>query len=61
MHHGPAVFGLLTNPKLLDAVEMFIGPEIFLNPVHHVRIKPPMRLISEDKRSSVLVGQTIWH
>ena len=60
MHHGPAVFGLLTNPKVLDAVETFIGPEIYLNPVHHVRIKPPARYLPEKKRTS-MVGETIWH
>ena len=38
---GPAVFNVLTNPRLLDAVECFIGPEIYSNPVQHVRIKLP--------------------
>ena len=47
MHHGPAVFELLRNPKLLDAVEQFIGPEIFSNPVQHVRIKPPESFLPE--------------
>ena len=36
---GPAVFDVLTNPRLLDAVEAFIGPEIYSNPVQHVRIQ----------------------
>ena len=36
---GPAVFNALTAPDLLDAVESFIGPEIYSNPVQHVRIK----------------------
>ncbi|HCQ01929.1 MAG TPA: phytanoyl-CoA dioxygenase, partial [Candidatus Latescibacteria bacterium] len=35
---GPAVFYMLTSPRLLDAVETFIGPEIYSNPVQHVRI-----------------------
>ena len=38
---GPAVFDALTAPDLLDAVESFIGPEIYSNPVQHVRIKVP--------------------
>ncbi|HEY8284706.1 MAG TPA: phytanoyl-CoA dioxygenase family protein [Chloroflexota bacterium] len=41
MHVGPAVFGLLTNPKLLDVVASVIGPEIYSNPVQHVRMKLP--------------------
>ena len=61
MHHGPAVFSLLRNPKLLDVVEEFIGPEIYSNPVQHVRVKPPERLLPEQQRNNALVGQTIWH
>ena len=38
---GPAVFALLRNQAILDAVESLIGPEIYANPVQHVRIKPP--------------------
>ena len=41
---GPAVFRLLRNEKLLDAVESLIGPEIYSNPVQHVRLKPPEHL-----------------
>ena len=43
VHLGPAVFSLLRSPRLLDAVEFFIGPEIYSNPVQHVRIKLPER------------------
>ena len=43
MHTGPEAFSLLRNERLLDAVEMFIGPEIFCNPVQHTRVKPPCR------------------
>jgi phytanoyl-CoA hydroxylase len=60
MHHGPAVFGLLTNRKLLDAIETFVGPEIYVNPVHHARIKGPERNLPQEKRIS-MVGETIWH
>ena len=41
VHTGPAVFNVLRSPRMLDAVEQFIGPEIYCNPVQHVRIKPP--------------------
>ncbi len=61
MHHGPAVFDLLRNPKLLDAIECFIGPEIFCNPVQHVRIKPPEKFLPKGVQRSPAVGQTDWH
>lgn len=61
MHLGAAVFSrLLRNPRLLDAVECFIGPEIYCNPVQHVRIKPPERLVPEAMRHS-LVASVEWH
>jgi hypothetical protein len=61
IHLGPAVFNLLRNSKLLDGVERFIGPEIYLNPVQHARIKPPQRLLSEPKRYGTNPGVTPWH
>ena len=61
MHNGPAVFQLLRNQHLLDAVEVFIGPEIFANPVQHVRIKPPEKYLPEEGRRNSFAGQTIWH
>jgi hypothetical protein len=60
IHHGPAVFALLTAPRLLDAIEQFIGPEILSNPIQHVRIKPPQRVLPAEFRYS-LVSQTDWH
>jgi phytanoyl-CoA hydroxylase len=60
IHLGPATFRLLTSPRLLDAVEQVVGPEVLSNPIQHVRIKPPERLLPEEFRSS-LVGQTDWH
>lgn len=59
---GPAVFRALTNPRLLDAVESFIGPEIYSNPVQHVRIKPPEHLtpINPDT-GRIQLGITPWH
>ena len=59
---GPAVFRALTNPRLLDAVEAFIGPEIYSNPVQHVRIKPPEALTPVNPSTGrVLLGKTPWH
>lgn len=61
MHHGTAVFSLLRNQKLLDAVEQFIGPEIYSNPVQHIRVKPPEQLLPRRQRNNALVAQAIWH
>lgn len=44
---GPALFAFLCCKPLLDAVEALIGPEIVLNPVHHLRAKLPQHLVSE--------------
>ena len=61
MHTGPEAFGLLRNERLLDAVEMFTGPEIFCNPVQHTRIKPPVSALPEDKRYHAGIAKTQWH
>lgn len=58
---GPAVFRAMTNPRLLDAVESLIGPEIYSNPVQHVRIKPPEHLTPKDDKGHVQLGATPWH
>ncbi|NNL66278.1 MAG: mitomycin antibiotic biosynthesis protein, partial [Myxococcales bacterium] len=42
---GKALFEFLRNERLLDAVEALIGPEVLLNPVHHLRAKLPQRLV----------------
>ena len=56
--HFPAIrdrfdgyFTLMSNPKILDAVESLIGPEIFSNPVYNVRPKVP----------KVAAGAVPWH
>ncbi len=61
MHCGPAVFGLLRHPRLLDAVERFIGPEIYSNPTQHVRIKPPARHLANTTRILSEIDTTVWH
>ena len=60
MHFGPAVFDMITSPRLLDLVETLIGPEITSNPIQHVRIKPPERLLNKDEIRAH-VGGTDWH
>ncbi|MFX4272737.1 phytanoyl-CoA dioxygenase family protein [Propionibacteriaceae bacterium Y1685] len=47
--NGPGVFSLLRHEGVLDAVESLIGPEIYANPVQHVRLKPPeQRIVDAD-------------
>ncbi len=62
MWHGPAVFDMLRCPELLNLVEGFIGPEIFSNPVQHVRIKVPESREPRDPSTGALkMGATNWH
>jgi phytanoyl-CoA hydroxylase len=59
---GPAVFGLLTSDALLDIVECVIGPEIYANPVQHVRIKPPEHLVARELAAGQhALTATSWH
>ena len=61
MHCGAAVFELMRNRKILDAVETLLGPEIYSNPVQHVRIKPLERYLPANQRYSSEVSRTVWH
>src|SRR6266850_2173798 len=61
LHVGPAVFNLLTNPRLLDIAEEIIGPEVYSNPVQHIRMKLPPRAVSKTGGYSGLVSQIPWH
>ena len=61
VHLGPAVFNLLRSPRLLAAVESLIGGEIYSNPIQHVRIKPPMAVLTNRDVNRALVGRTHWH
>jgi len=58
---GPSVFNMMRNEKLLDAVESIIGPEIYSNPVQHVRLKPPEKLTPKDDTGRVQLGKTPVH
>ncbi len=58
---GKAVFDILRNDKLLDAVESLIGPEIYANPVQHVRLKTPEALIPAHLKNNVKLTTTPWH
>jgi phytanoyl-CoA hydroxylase len=62
MWHGPAVFNMLRCEDLLDLVECLIGPEIYSNPVQHVRIKAPESREPRDPVTGALkMGATNWH
>ena len=58
---GQAVLNAITAEPLLDAVESFIGAEIYSNPVQHVRIKPPEQLLPKDADGNPVIGATVWH
>ncbi len=47
----PGYFHLMSNPRILDAVESLLGPEIFANPVYNTRPKVP----------KVAAGAVPWH
>ena len=58
---------MLRNEKLLDIIENLIGPEIYSNPVQHIRIKPPEQFlpgVPKDHHGRIAgfaVGATPWH
>ena len=58
---GPAVFNAFICDPLLDVVESLIGPEIYSNPVQHVRIKPPEKYLPRNAYGNPIIGATAWH
>lgn len=61
IHTSEAVFKLLTHPRLLDVVELLIGPEIYSNPIQHARIKPPEAAVKPDAPGNGYLSATPWH
>lgn len=66
IHSGPAVFRLLTHPKILDVLEYFIGPEIYSNPVNVIRVKVPERVLAaanqkNPQRFHIGLAASWWH
>ena len=59
IYTGPAMFGVLANPRLLDIVESVIGPEIFSCPVQHTRMKLPKRAVADPANG--LIAKIPWH
>ena len=60
LHTGPAVFGMMTAPRLLDVIEDLIGPEITSVPIQHVRMKPPAPDVRPGETRSFITA-TDWH
>ncbi|MFT4793542.1 MAG: ectoine hydroxylase-related dioxygenase (phytanoyl-CoA dioxygenase family) [Paracoccaceae bacterium] len=60
MHFGPAVFDMITAPRLLDMVECLIGGELTSNPIQHVRIKPPATDLRGGENRAHITA-TDWH
>lgn len=59
---GPAVFNLIRSEAILNAVESLIGPEIYANPVQHVRLKPPEELLRPNAATGEAPNNaTPWH
>jgi phytanoyl-CoA hydroxylase len=52
---------MLRNERLLDALECIIGPEIYSNPVQHVRLRMPERRAIHDAKGEIIDGATPWH
>lgn len=61
VHTGPGIFGLLTNPKLLDIVEIILGEEIYISPINVVRVKPPEDILPKNKKFHPGLKKTWWH
>ena len=59
-HIGPAVFDMVTDPRLLDLAEDLLGPEITSNPIQHIRLKPPAPDLSDTESRAHLMA-TDWH
>ena len=58
---GKPVFDMLRHPAILDLVEQIIGPEIYVNPVQHVRIKPPASGLRVTRKNSIVNEAQGWH
>lgn len=59
IYTGPAMFRVLSNPRLLDLVESVIGTEIFSCPVQHARMKLPKRAVADPANG--LIAKIPWH
>ncbi len=61
---GEGIFNILRHPPLLDALESLIGPEIYSNPIQHIRLKVPQDLHDQNYHWKTGLGvsnTTSWH
>lgn len=58
IHTGPACFRVLTNERLLDLAEQYLGPEICVSPVGHIRMKLPEHTL---ETGDGLMAKIPWH
>ena len=56
-----AIFNLVTHPNIIAIGRQLLGDNVALNPVQHVRIKPPQRLLSGASVQDANVSRTLWH
>jgi len=64
LHTGPAVLGLMTNPKVLDALRPLLGDAIKASPNQHCRLKLPAPSAVGGFRGRVgetMHAPTMWH
>lgn len=55
---GREMHRFFRTPRLLDALERLIGPELSHNPIHHVRAKPPIDQTAQGQKGYFSVP---WH
>ena len=58
---GKPIFDMLRHPAILDLVEEVIGPEIYANPVQHVRVKPPPAGLRVTRKNTIVTEASAWH
>ena len=61
MYLGTAAFDILTHAPLIDIVEQLIGPEVYSNPVQHIRMKIPTPEHRTDNELRDIKRTTPWH
>ena len=66
MYLGRGGFELLRHEPLIDVVEQLIGPEVYSNPVQHIRLKVPMRVLGAAGAANMqgspgIAQRTLWH
>ena len=65
---GKAAFDLICHGALLDLIESIVGPEIYSNPIQHIRMKAPQGIVHANPGSggTLQAGENVatttpWH